>query len=202
MAVDATQPHEGSAVGRPRDELREQAILDAAVELVAEVGYDCFSMDTLAARARASKATIYRRWSGKAEVVAEAVRRRASHEDVPVPDTGSLREDLVAYLTASCDAMMDEDAALIAGVTRAMRLDPELAALMRTHVIESKHAVTAAMIERAVARGELPGRADAGLLNEVFTALVLNRLLLSDEPLDCAFVAHLVNDIAMPLLLQ
>ena len=59
----------------PRAEAREQAILDAALELLMEVGYDRLSMDALAERAHAGKATIYRHWSGKAQVVAEAVRR-------------------------------------------------------------------------------------------------------------------------------
>src|ERR1700692_4839290 len=59
----------------PRAEAREQAILDAALELLMEVGYDRLSMDALAERAHAGKATIYRHWSGKAQIVAEAVRR-------------------------------------------------------------------------------------------------------------------------------
>ena len=62
----------------PRAEAREQAILDAALELLMEVGYDRLSMDALAERARAGKATIYRHWSGKAQIVAEAVRRLKS----------------------------------------------------------------------------------------------------------------------------
>ena len=69
-----------------RAEAREQAILDAALELVMEVGYDRLSMDALAERAHAGKATIYRHWSGKAQVVAEAVRRRsAARSESPTP---------------------------------------------------------------------------------------------------------------------
>ena len=191
------EPH---APGRPRDELREQAILDAALELVAEVGYDCFSMDSLAARAHASKATIYRRWSGKAEVVVEAVRRRTC-EDIPTaPDSGSFRDDLLALLVTMIAIAEREDVALLAGITRAMRLDPELADLMRVQVFERKHEETSRLVARATSRGELPGSADADLLHEVVGALVLNRLLLTGDPIDVDFLTHVVDDVAMPLL--
>ena len=76
----------------PRAEAREQAILDAALELLMEVGYDRLSMDALAERAHAGKATIYRHWSGKAQVVAAAVRcMKGPAASQPFPSTGSLR---------------------------------------------------------------------------------------------------------------
>src|SRR5580698_2904876 len=89
----------------PRAEAREQAILDAALELLMEVGYDRLSIDALAERARAGKATIYRHWSGKAQIVAEAVRCRAEETMEVVPDTGPLRGDLLELLTASCQVL-------------------------------------------------------------------------------------------------
>jgi AcrR family transcriptional regulator len=64
-------------VPRERDQQREEAILRAALELLAEIGYDQLTMDAVAARAHCSKATIYRRWPGKAELVTTAVRRQA-----------------------------------------------------------------------------------------------------------------------------
>ncbi len=137
----------------PRGEAREQAILDAALELVMEVGYDRLSMDALAERARASKATIYRRWSGKAQVVVEAVRRR-KHEGHAPPDTGSLRQDLLESLGGMC-LSLDGDEALVTGVLSAMRTDPELAGLIRAQVLDGD-GPTDVVIARAVARGELP----------------------------------------------
>src|SRR5271156_5658417 len=81
--------------GPARGDARQQAILDAAVELVAEVGYDRMSMDAIALRAKASKATIYRHWPGKAELVTEAIRRRVSPASEPLVDSGSLRGGLL-----------------------------------------------------------------------------------------------------------
>ena len=187
-------------VGRPRDDGREQAILDAALELVAEVGYDCFSMDSLAARAHASKATIYRRWSGKAEVVVEAVRRRTCVDIPTAPDSGSFRDDLLALLVTMIAIAEREDVALLAGITRAMRLDPELADLMRVQVFDRKHDELAKLVRRAVSQGQLPQSADADLLHEVVSALVLNRLLLTCDPIDVDFLVHVVDDIAVPML--
>src|ERR1700733_8825998 len=97
----------------PRAEAREQAILDAALELLMEVGYDRLSIDALAERARAGKATIYRHWSGKAQIVAEAVRRLKADALTVAVDTGSLRGDLISEMVQVCSSMSTEDAAII-----------------------------------------------------------------------------------------
>src|SRR3954447_6644599 len=81
-------------VGRPRDESRDAVILAATLEVLADVGYDRLTMDAVAARAKASKATLYRRWTNKVTLVIEALQHAKSPTDVP--DTGSLREDLLA----------------------------------------------------------------------------------------------------------
>jgi AcrR family transcriptional regulator len=183
-----------------RSEASELAILEAALSLVAEVGYDRLSMDALAERARASKATIYRRWSGKAEVVAAAMRQRSAHSENDLVDTGSLRGDLLAHFQKACDAMSEKDGALVAGLLRAMQGDPELAQLIRTQMLDSKLATVEEVVKRAVARGELAADADAATATEVMTAVTFARLLLTGELLDEAFCLHLADDIVIPLL--
>ena len=192
-------PSTPQTVGRPRSEAREQAILDAALELVVEVGYDRLSMDALAERARASKATIYRRWSGKAEVVAEAVRCRRSHP-FSFPDTGSLRGDLLAMLDELGASLAAEDGALVAAVLWAARSDPVLAELMRAQTTEGKQAVARHIVEQAAARGEIPAAADPRSITEVLSSMVFMRLLITGEPLDAAFFGHIVDDIVIPVL--
>lgn len=181
----------------PRAEARERAILDAALELVKEVGYDRLSMDALAERAHASKATIYRRWSGKAQVVVEAIRRR-KHGQHAVADTGSLRQDLIEALGGMC-LSLDGDGDLFTGVMSAMRTDPELSGLMRAQVLDADGPVDV-VIARAVARGELPPGTTGALVNEVGPAVVMARLVFRGEPLDEAFTVHLVDEIVLPLL--
>src|ERR1700679_672658 len=89
--------------GRHLDASRDAALRDAALELLAEIGYDRLTIDSVAARAHASKTTIYRRWSGKAELVVDALN--CLKDSRPVPDTGSLSGDLdmIAHGSASTD---------------------------------------------------------------------------------------------------
>jgi AcrR family transcriptional regulator len=182
-----------------RAEAREQAILDAALELVLEVGYDRLSMDALAERAHAGKATIYRHWSGKAEVVAEAIRQRSCEQE-PVADTGSLRGDLLATIETIDASVSSEDGALVSGLLCAMRTDPVLANLMRTQVVESKRTNCLQLVDRAIARGELPPSAAGDVLYEVLPAMVITRLVINGEELTEEFANHLVDDILIPLL--
>lgn len=187
------------AARHPRGAPRESAIRDAALELLVEVGYDRMSMDAVASRAHASKATIYRRWPGKRELVLDAIRCRAAHAMVP-PDTGQLRGDIIATMRAMAQGIGAQDAALVAGVLREMRCTPELADQMRTQVIEDKRDVSRTIVRRAVARGELGRDADADLLHEVAPALMFFRLLICGQPADDAFLAHVTDDVLIPLL--
>jgi AcrR family transcriptional regulator len=184
----------------PRAEAREQAILDAALELLMEVGYDRLSIDALAERARAGKATIYRHWTGKAQIVAEAVRRlKADALNVSI-DTGTLRGDLISEMAQVCSSMSSEDAAIITGVMSAMRTDAELAGLIRSQVLDSKQGKFDGIIERAISRGELPAGSSAELVEEVIPAMVINQLVIQGLCLDDQFATHVVDDIVLPLL--
>ena len=178
---------------------REVAICDAALALLLEVGYDRMSMDAVAARAKASKATIYRRWPGKQELVLDAVRARGPGLTVP-EDTGSLRSDLVETYRSALAGGAATDADLVAGVLRAMRTAPDLADCVRSQVIESKCQVSRIIVERAVARGELAAETDPLILHEVASALWFHRMLVVGADVDDDFIAHVVDDVLMPLL--
>ena len=183
-----------------RGATRETAILQATLELLAESGYDQLTIDAVAARARCSKATIYRRWPGKAALVSTAVRRHAGQPAAAVPDTGSLRSDLQAALQAMRSSLAGQDAALILGLLSAMHRDPELAGAVREQVLLVKREMFGAVIARAAARGQVPAAADGALLAEVSSAVLLSRLLVTGEPLDDAFTEHLVDAVLLPAL--
>lgn len=178
---------------------RDAAICDATLALLLEVGYDRMSMDAVAARAHASKATIYRRWPGKQELVLDAVRARGVGLTV-AEDTGSLRGDLVATYRSAIHGSAADDADLIAGVLRAMRTTPELADCVRSQVIESKCDVSRVIVARAIGRGELPAETDPLILHEVASALWFHRVLVVGGPVDDVFITHVVDDVLMPLL--
>jgi hypothetical protein len=97
-------------------------------------------------------------------------------------------------------AMSTEDSVLLVGVLSAMHKDRELADLMRSQVIDTRKDMLDEIIERAVATGELSAATDARIVNEVLSALFFNRLVISGEPIDDAFVTHVVDDVILPLL--
>ncbi len=190
---------EPATPGSARGIARESAICAAALELLGEVGYDRMSMDAVATRAKASKATIYRRWPGKRELVVHAIRCRGPQPLDP-PDTGSLRGDIIATLRTAHEGIGSEDVALLSGVLRAMREAPEIADTLRQQVLVDKRNVGAAIVRRAVERGELGPHADPAVFHEVAPALMFFRVLVTGEPIDDEFFAHVADDVLIPLL--
>jgi AcrR family transcriptional regulator len=177
---------------------REFEILQATYSLLAEVGYEGLRFDAVAARAKASKATLYRHWPGKAQLVADAVRvcKVSGHD---MPDTGTVRGDLVAFLRLMASSMADEDGPLFAGLVMAMHNDPEFAAEMRA-VQLSKRSTASQIHARAVSRGELSAGSDPVLIDEIAPAMMFMHRFARGEPLDGPFIDHLVDDVLMPLL--
>jgi AcrR family transcriptional regulator len=186
--------------GRPRDPQRRAAILQAALALVAEVGYDRATIDAIATRAGVSKPTLYRRWPhGKPELVADAIRERHAQGGTP-PDTGSLRGDLLALIAIQTGQLL-EDVHLACGLLTEMRTSAELAAVMREHVIsEERHRVDE-LVTRATARGELPaGIPVSPLFADVAGSIVFTRVTITGEPVDRAFAEELVDHVLLPIL--
>jgi AcrR family transcriptional regulator len=177
---------------------REREILQVAYDLLAEVGYEGLRLDVVATRARTSKATLYRHWPGKAQLIADAVRccKAWQHE---LPDTGSLRDDLMAVVRGMAEHMAGEDGPLLAGLLMAMRSDPEFAHVMRA-MATAKRELGEEICARAVERGQLVAGCKAGLIEEIVPAALFMRGVVRGEPLDEEYVAHLVDDILLPLL--
>jgi len=194
-----TAPLPPPGPGRRLDASRDVALLNAALQLVAEEGYDRVSMDAIAARARASKATIYRRWPSKAALVTEAVRCR-QHLTLDLPITGSLRGDLLAALRHLVEHVRGEELALMTGVMAAMRSDPELAAALHAQLAQGKAAAVAKLLAPSRARGEIPPGVPDEMFSEVAPAMILTRLVVTGEPVDEAFLVHVVDDVLLPLL--
>ena len=185
--------------GRPRDPRRDSAIRDAVLALLAEQGYERTSVDAIAAAAGVSKPTIYRRWAGKHELVADAIRCHP-HTRATVPDTGSLRGDLIAAVRQAADHQL-ASAHITAGLAGRLRASEELAGLVREHAIDASRRRFRALLDRAVERGELrPDPPLSPLFADVAPSVIHSRVLLSVEPVDDAFVAELVDRILLPIL--
>nr|WP_269205148.1 TetR/AcrR family transcriptional regulator [Motilibacter aurantiacus] len=168
----------------------------AALDLLVDVGYEALTMDALAKRARASKATIYRRWAGKAELIVDALAHE--HRPEEVPDTGTLRGDLLALLGAF--AAGDRAPEIFAAVAHAVRTDPRMCEAVQQRLAEPHRRTSARVVERAVERGELgPGASGVRLFHDLGPSLVLARLT-AGQPVDEAFCAEVVDTVLLPVL--
>jgi AcrR family transcriptional regulator len=192
----------GEGTERPtRGKPRERAILSAVIELLGELGYEAMTMDAVAARAHASKTTIYRRWPGKPELVRAAVDAYIAGRMLTAADTGSLRGDLMAVMRAIRGHLTAEFLAMMSGLVHAMRQDQALRDVLWSHLMNDAPAARV-IIERAVARGELPVGQEArmaGLTHELIEAQLF-RQIATGAPADDTFAAHVVDDLVLPVL--
>ena len=170
--------------GRPRSADADRAILRAAVDLLAEEGYAGVTMEGVAARAGVGKATVYRRWPSKSALVVDAVTacRESSWQ---APDTGSAREDLLAFVRGFRDHLRTSDAgrvlpALVAELAR----NPELAATFREGFVQPRRARVLEAVRRGVERGEVRAGVDAELVADAVVALLQHRFLVTGMEID------------------
>lgn len=178
---------------------RESELFTAVLSILREVGYERLTMDAVSARAHVSKATIYRHWPGKPQLVAEALRQR--HFDVtPIIDTGTIRGDLLELLHTVARICV-EDAPMLQAVGFAMQSNSELAEIVRTQLLPESRCNADDVIRRAVDRGQLPPAAvDFDLIHELVPALLMTRFLAHGQPLDNEYLARVVDQILIPLL--
>jgi AcrR family transcriptional regulator len=186
-----------AAAVRPRVEGdREQEILDAALEVLSDVGYDRLTMDAVAHRAKASKATLYRRWNSKATLVVEALART---KGIPVvPDTGELRTDLLTAFCGMGGLTEHGTTATLGAVMTAVSTDPEFAREFRTQVVEPKARVSRIIFERARDRGELRDDLDLEIVVPALAGVVLHQVFIYGEKPDASLIERAVDQIILP----
>jgi AcrR family transcriptional regulator len=182
---------------RPRIEgEREQEVLQATLDVLAEHGYDRLTMDAVATTAKASKATLYRRWSTKQALVVDAVCSQKSSG--PVPDTGSLREDLLSLYCGLGGFRDARGLAVLAAVVTAMARDEEFAEIYRRDFIVPKIAAARVIFDRARERGEIGDDVDIALLAPALPGIVLHRVFLLGEEATPDLIARIVDQIIIP----
>jgi AcrR family transcriptional regulator len=188
-------PQEASV--RPRVEGdREQEILQATLDVLAEAGYDRLTMDAVAHAAKASKATLYRRWSSKASLVIDAVL--AHKGPMTAPDTGSLRQDLIEMHCGIGGITDPKPLGVLASIATAMNLDPEFAEAYRRDLVGPKVAAGRAVFERARDRGEVREDLDLDLIAPALAGMVLHRIFLLGESPNSETIAALIDQIILP----
>jgi AcrR family transcriptional regulator len=164
--------------GRPRSEASHQAIIRATLELLLEGGYRSLTMEGVRARAGVGKATIYRRWSSKEELIRDVVG--FMHDNLQAPDTGSLRGDYEGMASLVRAAARRAGAAtLMPRLLGDVANDPELRAIFYDNLVEPRRAQMRAVLQRAVARGEIRDDVDIELIIDLFAGPVVYRLLIT-----------------------
>ena len=180
-------------VGRPRDAAVDDAILTATVDLLVEVGFTGLTVDAVAARAGVGKATIYRRWRGKEQLVLDALTASRLHPEVP--DTGSLRSDLLAYYEPLTEAEAQAGAIrLMPALAAQAAVDDELAERLRAFVSDRRTPL-AEVIERAQARGEVEQDLDVELAIDLLTGPIMYRLYFSGTVVDDDVIRRLLDGV-------
>ena len=164
--------------GRPRSEASHQAIIRATLELLIESGYRSLTMEAVRDRAGVGKATIYRRWHSKEELVRDAIV--FIHDEFDAPDTGSLLGDYkgMARIMAAA-AKKAGTATFMPRLLADAANDPELHTIFYEHLVAPRRRHTRIILERATARGELRGDLDLELVIDLFAGPVVYRLLIS-----------------------
>ncbi len=195
-ATELPSPHRG---GRPRDPSRDEAIRTALLRLLGEVGYGGLTMDALAQEAGVGKATIYRRWRTKQDLIVDSIADLGALLTVP-PDTGSLREDIRQFMHLVVEITRSPVGAMLQSLLSAMHHHPELRAAYRAGPWTVWRTAYAQMWARAEARGEVtPGLATSPM-TETTSALIVQRWLLTGEPVDNEYADRVLDTVVMPLL--
>ncbi|MFC0600322.1 TetR/AcrR family transcriptional regulator [Streptomyces palmae] len=178
---------------------REGELFEAVIDLLAEVGYEALTMDAVAARTHSSKATLYRQWKSKPQLVATAMRKAkpVSVEDI---DTGSLRGDL-RELAACGPGRTETDAALIRGLAHAVHENPDLHRAMRELLVEPEIIALGGLLRRAVDRGEIdPDRPALAFVPHLMVGAFLARQMVDDRPADPDYLLDYIDAVVLPAL--
>ena len=193
--VGGAGPGPGAPRGRPRSQEADLAILTATVGLLAERGLAAMSIEEVAARAGVGKTTIYRRWPSKGLLALDAFVDSFRQEQ-PLPDTGTLRGDLLSALHAWVRAVTQTAMGpMLTGLIAEAQHDPELRGAWRDRVLEPLRMQHRIMLDRAVARGEIAASVDRDVVLDLFFGAAEHRLLLGHLPITSEFITEVVDTI-------
>jgi AcrR family transcriptional regulator len=198
--LDLTEHHTAPKVGRPMDASRDADILDAALDVLAEEGYDGMTIDMVAARAKAGKATLYRRWPSKTELVLDAVAcmKNSTIDYANLPDTGTLRGDLIAMIKPMSINDNQKKLKVMAGLVSLLARNPELADIANQVIMAPRIELNMYFLRRAIERGEIAADTDVRMIAMISPSMVSYRTLVMQSPVDREFLVRLIDSVVLP----
>jgi AcrR family transcriptional regulator len=194
--TDQGNPGDGGAghrrPGRPREQGYDEAILDAALEILNTKGYAALSIDGVAASAGVGRPTVYRRWPSKPALAIAALTRSPGVS--PVPDSGRLRDDLLAFERDQV-RLMDAPGSrrITAGLVADLVGDPELAATYLADYVGLRRSAVYGAVQRGIDRGELRADADLALVYDMLIGPLFMRSVVSGEQLGKEMAEQVVD---------
>lgn len=157
--------------GRPRSVKSHQAMLAASLELLGEVGYSALSIEAIAKRAKIGKTTIYRRYSSKAELVADAIE--SIREEVTIPDTGSLEQDIEQLIENAAQITLNPlGRQAMAMIISSAASNSQFARIYETKYLEPRRQAFAMVLAKAKARDEVPADLDSDLIFDAMSGIM------------------------------
>lgn len=206
VGMDGTDSDGTGAARVPRTrrskltQARQAELYTSVLDLLQEVGYDGLTMEAVAARTRCSKATLYRQWTGKPQLVAQALRHEKPVAVAGI-DTGSLRGDFTTVVDRLSKPRMERDTALLRGLLQASLAHPDLLEALRELFVLPELTGLAEMLGHAVERGEVSAETPAlPFVPHAIVGLLIARQLAEDKPADPAFVRAYIDAVVLPAL--
>ncbi len=178
--------------GRPRNVETEKAILAASYDLLLEAGFGTVTVEKIAERAKVSKATIYKWWPNKAAVVMDGFLSAAMSR-LPVPDTGSVVNDIIIQASNLAKFLTSREGKVINEIIGEGQFDLKLAAEYRLRYFNPRRLDSRRILERGVQRGELKEELDLELCIDLIYGPIFYRLLVTGENLEEDFIRVLIN---------
>ncbi|TDL63268.1 MULTISPECIES: TetR/AcrR family transcriptional regulator [Paenibacillus] len=180
--------------GRPRNMETQNAILTASYELLLEHGFGAVTIEKIAERAQVSKATIYKWWPNKGAVIMDGYMSAATAR-LPVPDTGSVLEDIRIHASNLVRFLTSREGKVITQIIGEGQSDEGLAEEYRTRYIQPRRREARGILEKGVERGELKSGIDIGLYIDLIYGPVFYRMLVTGEAMEDAFVDVLLRSL-------
>ena len=189
-------------VGRKRNPALDGHILDAAIRTLSEVGFDQMTMDQVAARAGSAKTTVYRRWTSKADLVRDALiwMSRNSVEIEKIPDTGTLRADLISVQKDHSPEHSEMKVPVLSRLGSFYTEHQKAAQGVAAGVFGPLIELNAKLMKRAIERGEIPRTADIEMACQTIAATIAYRTAFLHQKFDKVEYAKLLDAIIIPAL--
>ena len=191
--MEVMQKVKGKA-GRPRSQDTRRKILTSAMELVEEAGFGKLTIEGVAARAKAGKATIYRWWPNKAALIMEAYLDEIQAQ-IPYPDTGSAREDFRRQMQLTIQMLSGPKGKLMTMLIGCGQEDPELVEAFRSHYLNTRRGEATQVLLRGMRRGEMRNDIYPDVVLDVLYGPLFYRMMVGHGPITPDYVDSLCDTV-------